>query len=400
MTELLLSQRMSRISRAVKGLMSQIEDPEANRRKGDPLACDFMLGDPHDGPVPGYVEALQRHLPPQNKDWFAYKMNEPQSQQAVAESLQQWRRVAYQPQDIFLTTGAFSALSVTLNAILDPGDEVIFISPPWFFYEALILAAQGEPVRVKVGPDFDLDLGSIDAAITPRTRAIIINSPNNPTGRIYPQDTLNSLGLLLESAQMVTGRPIYLISDESYSKIIFDGRTFISPTRFYAYSLLIYTYGKTLLAPGQRIGFIALPPEMPNPEAMRNTLFLSQMVSGYAFPNAVLQHALSDLDQLSIDVAHLQTRRDRMVPALRAMGYQVNSPEGTFYLLVKSPWPDELAFVRQLHSHQIYCMPGTAFEMPGYFRISLTANDAMIERALPGFEKAYQHANQPDKIQA
>ena len=127
----------------------------------------------------------------------------------MAACLQQWRRVAFKPEDIFLTTGAFSAIAVKLNAILDPGDEVIFISPPWFFYEAMILAAQGVPVRVKVGADFDLDLGVIDAAFPPPTRAIIVNSPNNSTGRIYPHDTLNSLGLLLESAQKVTGGMIW-----------------------------------------------------------------------------------------------------------------------------------------------------------------------------------------------
>jgi aspartate aminotransferase len=383
---------MNRISSVLVDLLAQLQDPDSNRRMEDPLACDFMLGNPHEIPLPGLIDALQHQLVPQNKDWFAYKMNEPQSQQAVAANLQQWRQVAFKPEDIFLTTGAFSAIAVTLNAILDPGDEVIFISPPWFFYEAMILAAQGVPVRVKVGADFDLDLGAIDAAVTPRTRAIIVNSPNNPTGRIYPHDTLNSLGLLLESAQKLTGRPIFMLSDESYSKIIFDGHKYLSPTSYYPNSFLIYTYGKTLLTPGQRIGFIALPPEMPTPQPVRDSLFFSQMLTGYAFPNALLQHALPELNQLSIDISHVQAKRDRMVTALQNMGYQLHSPEGTFYLLPKSPWPDDLAFVKLLQHYKIYCLPGSVAEMPGYFRISLTANDDMIERALPGFEKAFERA--------
>ena len=130
------------------------------------------------------------------------------------------------------------------------------------------------------------------------------------------------------------------------------------------------------------------------------SLFLAQMLSGYAFPNALLQHALPELNQLSIDVARLQARRDRMVTALRAMGYQVHSPEGTFYLLPKSPWPDDQAFVKLLQQYQIYCLPGSVAEMPGYFRISLTANDDMIERALPGFEKAFERARLFETIEA
>ena len=392
MDDHLLSRKISRIAWSVNTVMSVINNPDFEKRNQDLESCDFLLGNPHEMPLSGFVEALQKSVVPHNKDWFAYKMNEPDARLTVANSLQSWRELAYRPEDIFLTTGAFSALNVALNAILDPGDEVIFISPPWFFYEAMILAANAIPVRVKMAANFDLDLGAIDAAITPRTRAIIINSPNNPTGKIYPAQTLRSLGLLLEGAQKITGRPIFLLSDESYSKIIYDNRRFVSPTIFHPHSFLIYTYGKTLLTPGQRLGFIALPPELPDPQPVRDSLFLSQMVSGYAFPNALLQHALPDLDKLSISVQHLEEKRDRMVRGLREIGYQVHHPEGTFYLLPKSPWADDMAFVRLLTEYKIYCLPGSVAELPGYFRISLTANDAMIDRSLSGFARAYERA--------
>jgi len=166
---------------------------------------------------------------------------------------------------------------------------------------------------------------------------------------------------------------------------VYDGREFCSPTEFYPHGLVLYTYGKTLLTPGQRMGYIALPPTMPEREQLRPALFLAQMMLGYAFPNALLQHALPDLEPLTIDVAHLQRKRDRMVKILRDIGYEVNVPEGTFYLLVRSPLEDDVAFIERLAEQNIFCLPGRVFELPGYFRISLTADDDMIERAAKGF---------------
>jgi aspartate aminotransferase len=387
------SRRIDKVNKSMTNFMGFFENTAFARRGDDPLACDFAVGNPHEMPLEGYVSALQRWAVPQNKDWFAYKMSEPEAVTPLIKGLYEWRGVRYNPQDILMTTGAFSAISCTLGAIVDPGDEVIFNSPPWFFYEPMIVSYDGVPVRVKVDMQtFDLDVDAIAAAITARTRAIIVNSPNNPTGRVYPPETLRRLAEVLTSGQAKTGRPIYLLSDESYSRIVFDGRRFPSPTEYYPYSFLIYTYGKTLLAPGQRIGYIALPPEMPDREQIRSALFTSLFITGYAYPNALLQHALADLDKLSIDNGHLQEKRDSMVGALQEMGYQLHSPEGTFYLLPRSPIEDDIAFTELLHTHKIFCLPGEVVEMPGYFRISLTANDEMIQRSLPGFAAAMEQA--------
>jgi aspartate aminotransferase len=278
---------------------------------------------------------------------------------------------------------------------VEPGDEVIFNSPPWFFYEGLIAATDGVPVRVKVQPDtFDLNLDAIQRAITPRTRVIIVNSPNNPTGKIYPESTLKALADILDQASQHNGRPIYLLSDEAYSRIVFDGYPYPSPTAYYPNAILIYTYGKVLLTPGQRLGYVALPPTMPDRKAIREALSAAQIFTGYAFPNALLQHALVDLNTLSIDIAHLQRKRDRLIDALRASGYGVHRPEGTFYLLVRSPISDDWAFSEILAEHNIFCLPGTVVELPGYFRLSLTASDEMIDRAIPGFERAIRNMMQ------
>ena len=365
------------------------EEPGLTRRLGDPDACDFTIGNPHDLPPRGFVEALQRRVVPENIHWYAYKTNEPASRAVLAASLRAWRGINFEEEDIFVTNGATAGLHVVLGTIIEPGDEVIFISPPWFQYEGMIIIAGGTPVRVKIDPKtHDLDLASLEKAITSKTRAIIINSPHNPTGKIYSPDTLKRLAALLTAAGRRNGRTVYLVSDESYSRIVFDGRTYQSPTGFYPDTFLIYTYGKVLLTPGQRMGFIALPPDMPGKAVMRDALDSFQMLCGWAFPNALLQHALADLDRISVDIAHLQKKRDRMVTALREMGYETSVPEGTFYVLVRSPLDDDAAFVRMLVDYNIFCIPGALMELPGWFRISLTANDDMIERSLPKFADA------------
>jgi len=379
--------RVGQIFNSVSHVIAALSNPRYERRMTDPQACDFLVGNPQEMPLAGYVSALQQHTPPQNKDWFGYKMNEEEPRRILAENLSIARGAHFRPEDLFLTTGAFPGLAVSLYCLLEPGDEVIFISPPWFFYEALILMAGGVPKRVKCDPlTFDLDLEAIEAAITARTKAILINSPNNPTGRIYPEATLKQLSDILSRASQRNNSPIVLLSDEAYNRIVYDGAKFISPVQFYPHSFLIYTYGKTLLTPGQRIGYIALSPDFPEPDLVRQSILLSQVVLSYAFPNAVLQYAIGDLEKLSIDIEHLQQKRDKMFGALKEMGYQVHKPEGTFYLLPKSPIEDDVAFVDKLTDHHVYCLPGKVVEMPGYFRISLTATDDMIDRSLPIFK--------------
>jgi len=389
----LTSRRIGQLMEVLTPVMRFFTASPYARLVDKPGIYDFAIGNPHELALPSFVSALQRQLPPQNDHWYGYPSSLPEAQAAAASALSQRRGVTFAPEDIQLTNGAFAALAVALTVATDPGDEVIFISPPWFFYESLIAAAGGVPVRVKAKRvSFDLDLEAIAAAITPRTSAILINSPNNPTGVIYSPETLAALGRLLSDASARHSRPITLLSDESYSRILFDGQAFHSPTTYYPNSLLIYTYGKTLLTPGQRIGYIALPPDLPERQRLREAIFVAQLINGYAFPNALLQHALAELETVSIDLTRLQRKRDVMVSALRQMGYELSVPQGTFYLLPRSPLADDWIFAERLAEKNILILPGAVVEEPGYFRISLTANDQMIEQALPGFAAALEKA--------
>lgn len=386
----LIASRSGAAMAAIAPVVNFLTSPQfVPKNPDDPEVCDFTLGNPHEPVVPGFVEAIERQLAPRHHRWFAYNTGEPATIAAIAAGLRERLGLPFADADILLTSGAFAGLAVCLATLADPGDEVIFNSPPWFCYEPMILAQGLAPVRVKVDlQSFDLDLGAIEAAISPRTRAVIVNSPNNPTGKIYPPETLQALAELLVRAGERHGRPIFLLSDEAYSRVLFDGRSFPTPSRFYSHTVVIYTYGKTLLTPGQRMGYLALSPQMPEREALREALFVGLLTTGMAVPNAVLQYALPELDPLTIDLGLLQRKRDRLVGGLRELGYTATLPEGTFYVLVRTPVADDWAFAVGLAEQKLYVLPGRVCELPGYLRLSLTASEAMIERALPRFAQA------------
>lgn len=379
--------RVAAIRQALAPLRSYLEIRDEWRRQ--PGVSDFVLGNPQEMPLPGFVDAIRRHAQPQDKDWFAYKWSEPETRQVVAKALREWRGLPFEPADIALTTGAFGALETAFRAFLDPGDEVVFSLPPWFLYEPMLLSADAVPVKVRVRPeDSDLDLEAIGSAIGQRTRAVIVNTPNNPTGRIYPPKTLAALADLLTDASNRWGRPVWLISDEPYARLVYSDAEFHSPSEFYPYTLISYSYGKVLLTPGERIGWLALSPSIPDREPLREVLELSQMAAGWLFPNAVLQYAIDDLERLSIDLADLEAKRDRLASELMRSGYDLQIPEGTFYLWLRSPDPDDVAFCRRLAESRVLVLPGTVCEAPGYFRISLTASNDMIDLALPALRAA------------
>lgn len=362
-------------------------------RDGQPGVANFAVGNPQEMPLAGYVDALRAQIQPQAPDWFAYKMSEPRSQAAVARGLTARTGLDWDPADVAMTNGGFAALAVAFRTIVEPGDEVVFLSPPWFFYELLIRAAGGVPVRVRLEPPgFDLDPAAISAAITSRTRAVLVNSPHNPSGRVYPLADLRALATVLDEAAARFGRQIFLVSDEPYNRIVFDGRECHSPAEVYRDTITTYSYGKTLLAPGMRIGYLTVPPTMPDRAAFRDRVFLAQLAGGYQFPNALLQHAIEDLERLSIDISALERRRDRLVGALRGLGYETTLPEGTFYVMGRSPIDDDVAFGELLAEEDVLVLPGTVVEVPGWFRISLTASDAMVEQSLAGFERARARA--------
>jgi aspartate aminotransferase len=339
-------------------------------------------------PLDGLVAAIRERAVPHDKNWFAYKSSEEAPQEFLADRVSRELSLSFQPADIALTAGAFAAILVAFRLVLDAGDDAVINEPAWFCYEPMLLAADCAARKVRLtGPRFDLDLSAIDAAIGPRTRLVVVNTPHNPTGRIYDEQTLRELADLLERASRRLGHRVYLLSDEPYRRLRFDGRGFVSPAAIYPWTFISYSYGKVLLAPGQRLGYLAISPLMPDPEraSFREALFSAQMAMGWCFPNAVMQYAVPDLENVSIDRAGLTRKRDKVMQALGAAGYSFVPPEGTFYLWGRWPSGDPERLWNALADRKVFVMPGSVMASPGWFRISLTASESMIERGLPHF---------------
>jgi aspartate aminotransferase len=356
------------------------------KRRLEPGICDFTLGNPHEMPLEGVVAAIRERAIPHDKNWFAYKTSEEDPKAFIAERLGSELDLAFEPDDIALTAGAFAAIMVAFRLVVDAGDEVIYSEPAWFCYEPMLLAANAVPRKVRLrAPAFDLDLTSIEAAIGPNTRLVIVNTPHNPTGRIYSRTALEALADLLERASARIGHRIFLLSDEPYRQLRFDGRGFTSPAALYPWTLISYSFGKVLLAPGQRLGYLAISPLMPNVDrhALRSVMFSTQMALGWSFPNAVMQYSVPDIYKLSIDQVALARRRDRLMAALLDAGYSVLAPEGTFYLWSKWTDSDPQRQWNALADRDVFVLPGSLMNAPDYFRMSLTASDEMVERALP-----------------
>ena len=356
-----------------------------------PAVADFTFGNPHEMPLPNVVDALKTHADPQSVDWFAYKTNETESCAFLADALSEELGLSFETEDIALTKGAFGAIKMCFTMLLEPGDECIVPLPGWFCYGPMLAVADAKEVQVPLNPNsFDLDLEAIASAITARTKIVVVNTPHNPTGRIYSRSDLQKLADLLEAKSAEIGHRIWILSDEPYRRIRFDGIGFTTPAAVYPHTLIDYSYGKILLAPGLRLGYLAISPTMPTAERreLQTLRFAVQMADGWNVPDAPLIYALPDLEDVSIDIAALARRRERMLGALGQWGYRMTRPEGTFYLWGRAPGGDSDTFAECLQKHGVYVMPGTVFDRPTDFRICLTATDEMIENAMPAFQAA------------
>lgn len=352
----------------------------------DPSALDFTFGNPHELPLPGLSAAIKAQVDPRSVDWFAYKTSEREAQDAVAAGLRRELGLPFQPEDIAMTQGAFGAMSLAFALLADAGDEVVIPVPGWFCYEPMLRAADLVPVRAALAEGtFELDVEAIARAITPRTRLVIVNSPANPTGRVYPKAAWDALAEVLDAASQSHGRRIWLLSDEPYRRIRFDGVGFASPAGSYASTVIDYSYAKVMLAPGQRLGYLALSPLLPAAERaeLQAALMPLGLAIGWGFPDAIMQYAVPALETVTLDMAELARKRDRMYGALTEAGIDVTLPEGTFYLWGRAPGGDGAAFCDALAARGVYLMPGTLFDQPHHFRISLTATMDTIEAALP-----------------
>jgi aspartate aminotransferase len=350
---------------------------------------DFSLGNPNLEPPDGLKEALIDLANDSSKGLHAYMPNAglPDTRKSVADYLSKQESLSFTLEDILMTVGAGGGLNVVFKTILDPGDEILIMTPFFAEYSFYVDNHQGISKFVPTKSDFSPDLEGIESAITKKTKAVLINSPNNPTGKVYSEADLKGLGLLLEDMSRKHDCAICLISDEPYRKIVYDGVEVPSVFNVYGETLVVTSFSKDLSLPGERIGYIAVHPDLSDKAAVLDGLTLCNRILGYVNAPAFIQRAVTHLLETSVDIDQYRKKRDILWENLVSFGYEVKKPQGSFYLFPRSPIEDDVAFVSALQEENILTVPGTGFAGPGYFRIAYCVDDATIVNALPGFKR-------------
>jgi aspartate aminotransferase len=348
---------------------------------------DFTLGNPTMEPPEELHQELQRIAANPKPGMHRYMNNAgyDKTRAAVAEVISEKCGKNVTKDHVVMTCGAGAALNVVLKTLLNPGDEVIILTPYFVEYKFYIDNQGGVPVEVVTDESFQPDLDAIASAINSRTRAIIINSPNNPTGVIYPEATLNLLGELLQKKEQEFGTTIVVISDEPYARISF-GETVPSVFNSIKNSLIVTSHSKDLALPGERIGYLAANPEMIEVDLFMQGAIFCNRVLGFVNAPALMQQLVTNLQRISVDVEKYRYKRDLLYNKLTQLGFEMVEPGGGFYLFPKSPFVDEMKFIRMAQTYKILLVPGSGFGAPGFFRIAYCIDDDLIERSLPVWE--------------
>jgi len=306
--------------------------------------------------------------------------------QAVAEYLSQEHDVKLTPDLILMTVGAAGALNAATGALVNPGEEILVPSPYFVGYDHYAFMAGAVLKTAPTDINFQLDLAAIEAALTANTRVMIINSPNNPTGAVYPAAELVKLGEVLDRASRKFGRRIYLVSDEPYRKIIYEG-TVPSVFQAYPHTIVVSSYSKELSLAGERIGYLAVHPDAEDAGLVAAAAIVVNTMISVNAPS-MMQLAVARLQGVSVDVSIYQRRRDMLCQGLADAGYEFTIPQGAFYLFPKSPIADDVKFLTILKEELILAVPGVGFGAPGYFRLSYAVPDATITGSFEGFKRA------------
>jgi aspartate aminotransferase len=359
------------------------------KRYGAENVFDLSLGNPIVEPPPEFKRELKKLAEKPLPGMHRYMENAgyTETRAAVAEQLYKETGIKLTAGEVVMTCGAAGALNVVLKTILNPGEEVIVFSPYFVEYLNYIDNHVGVSKIVPTDKQFLPDLDALEKAIGKKTRAVIIDSPNNPTGVVYDNHLLRQLGNLLQEKEAEFGAPIYLLSDEPYRKLIYDGLTYPSPLLYHHAAIIITSHSKDLALPGERIGYIAIHPDCPEKTTLVNGFIYCNRILGFVNAPALMQNLVRYLQNVTVSVADYQKKRDFLYDNLTKMGYKLVKPQGAFYMFPKAPIDDDVAFVRALQEYKVLAVPGTGFGAPGYFRISYCTDDRTLAGALDGLKK-------------
>lgn len=365
------------------------EGDRLRREHGADKVFDFTLGNPDVEPPESFAKALLELATTPLPGMHRYMNNAgyPETRSAVAGRLSRESGLPVTAEHVVMTCGAGGALNVVLKAILNPGEEVIILAPYFVEYKFYIDNHGGVPVEVWTDREtFMLDLVAIEQAITSKTRAIIINTPNNPTGVIYGAEELSALGELVKKAQQKTAHQIYVISDEPYARLAYEGKQVPNVFPLIENSVIVTSHSKDLALPGERIGYLAVNPRTATAAQFIEAAVFCNRTLGFVNAPALMQRLVAGLQDESVDISAYQEKRDLFCDKLTGLGFSMVKPDGAFYLFPKSPIKDDVEFVKLAQKHLILLVPGSGFGAPGFFRIVYCVNKEMIERSFPAWE--------------
>ncbi|HNY49005.1 MAG TPA: pyridoxal phosphate-dependent aminotransferase [Smithella sp.] len=365
------------------------------KKYGADNVYDFSLGNPNVEPPQEFKKELRnlaaKHIP--LKHGYAPNAGFAETRQAISEKINKTYGLKLTADHIVMSCGAAGALNVIFKSLLDPKDEVIVLKPFFVEYPFYVENFGGVVKFVNTKEDFSLDVDAIGKAINKKTKAIIINSPNNPTGRVYSPKNIKDLAVLLKKKGRELNKTIYLVSDEPYNEIVYDHIKVPGVLKAYANSIVAYSYSKTLSLPGERIGYIAVNPKLDDAKELISALILCTRILGFVHAPALMQRIVLKLQDAAVDVKVYQKKRDLLCAGLSKAGYTFAKPQGAFYLFVKSPLPDDVEFIKILLKKNILAVPGSGFGCPGYFRIAYCVDDQTIINAIPGFSEAIRECS-------
>jgi len=382
-----------KISNSLKGssmIRAMFEEGERLRKiYGADKVYDFSLGNPDVEPPVSVKEALQNLVNSDKEGLHRYMSNAGyyDVREKVANYLNREKSAHLTGDNIVMTCGAAAALNVVLKTILNPGEEVIVFSPYFVEYLHYINNYDGTPVIVPTVKDtFEPDIDAFEKSITKNTKAVIINSPNNPTGVIYSEDTLIKMADVLNSKQEEYGTSILLVADEPYDKIVYDDAKVPSVFKIFKNSVIVNSFSKSLALPGERIGFIAANNKIDDVKTLVDGFILCNRILGFVNAPAIFQKVVADCLDAKVDIEGYKKKRDTLYNHLVSIGFECVKPQGAFYLFPKSPIEDDKEFTKSAAKHNILVVPGSGFGCPGYFRLSYCISLKTIENSLPAFE--------------
>ena len=361
------------------------------REAGEENVFDFAIGSPSADPPAALHDAMRRLMetvPPAELHTYVPAPGLPSVRAKVADFLNASFSMAYRPEDVCLTDGASSALALVARALLSPGEEIVIPTPAFPEYWVYVESVGGVVKPVPCLPEsFRLDLAALEAAITPKTALVLLNSPNNPSGAVYPREDLEVLTAMLKRRERELGHPIYLLADEPYRELVYGGAEVPFLPALYPDTLYCYSFSKSLSIPGERVGFLAFHPEMEERDRLFDAVQGAMRMTGYLCVSPLFQLAAAECLGVTADISVYERNRDLICSGLRELGYRFPEPRGAFYLLLQAPEGDGQAFSRRCMAEDVLLVPGEEFFCPGYVRLAYCVPEERLRRSLPAFRR-------------